>query len=228
MCIRDRLDIVEESTGTACLITTSTSEKYFSTGLDLPYFNSLPTALDAQNFLQEFGRLMGRLLVFPIPTIAAVNGHAIAGGMGLAMTHDWRVMREDQGFLSMNEINIKMNIPAAMEALIACKLTPRVHSEVCLTGKMYTGKEAYKLGMVDRLASKENVLKEALAIAAEMLPKSEVREAYGGIKKVMYRRVHDICMNRQLDDTTVRLLKIRFPAKPKLQVTPFCTYLITS
>jgi enoyl-CoA hydratase/carnithine racemase len=215
--IGEALDVVEESKGIACLVTTSTSDKFFSTGLDLDFFNKgLKTVEERQNFLRELMRLLGRILVFPIPTIAAINGHTIAAGMFIAMAHDFRVMREDQGFMCLSEINIGMSILDGQNSVLSCKLTPRVLSEALLTGKRYTSKEALKLGMVDRIASNENLLKEALSIANDMLPKSEVREAYGGIKKTMYRREYDLCMNKGLDEEQLKFLKSKSKARPKL------------
>lgn len=212
--INEQLDIVEATTGAACLVTTSTNEKFFSTGLDLAFLNNeVKENDDRVNFLQEFIRLLGRLLTFPIPTVAAINGHCIAGGMMLAMAHDFRVMRQDFGFLCMSEINIGLTLPDGMCAVVGCKLTPRVMSECVLTGKKYPGKEALRLGMVDKLSPKEGVLNDSIAIAQEMLPKVENRDAYHGIKKTLYRREYDICMNRGIDDDSVRILKYKFNAK---------------
>ncbi len=69
---------------------------------------------DNQNFLLEYSRLIGRLTVFPVPTVinesyiiikvACMSGHSIAGGFCLALCHDYRLMREGPGDLYMNEV----------------------------------------------------------------------------------------------------------------------------
>jgi len=81
------LDEVEASTGAAALVTTSADAKFFSNGLDLAWVRdpaAHPEAGDREPFADEFMKLMARIITFPIPTIAAINGHAFAGAPGVA------------------------------------------------------------------------------------------------------------------------------------------------
>lgn len=63
---------------------------------------------DRANFIMEFMRLLGRILGLSIPSIALINGHAIAGGFFLSMAHDWRVSRSEKGKINfaLNEVKI--------------------------------------------------------------------------------------------------------------------------
>jgi enoyl-CoA hydratase/carnithine racemase len=66
---------------------------------------------------------LGRLLCFPVPTIAAINGHAFAGGFMLAFAHDYRIMRTDRGFLCLPEIDLGMGLLPGMNAIIRYRKT---------------------------------------------------------------------------------------------------------
>lgn len=55
--------------------------------------------------------LLLKILTFPLPTMAAINGHSFAGGMLFAIAHDFRIMREDYGFMCLSELNLDFPIP---------------------------------------------------------------------------------------------------------------------
>lgn len=79
------------------------ADRFYSNGLDLPLAMRTPMF-----FPRILNALLGRILTFPIPTIAAINGHAFAGGFTLALAHDFRVMKNEDGrfqkWLCMNEV----------------------------------------------------------------------------------------------------------------------------
>jgi len=98
------LDEVQASDGPAALITTSATEKFFSNGLDLEWRTAEGEHRggDREAFGGEFMSLMARIITFPMPTIAAVNGHAFGAGFMCALCHDVRFMRSDRGFICAN------------------------------------------------------------------------------------------------------------------------------
>ena len=97
------------------LITTAHG-KFFSNGYDLAWAGS---SLDKIRLMSSKLRaLVGDLISFPMPTIAAVTGHACAAGFILALSHDYIVMRKDRGFLYMSEMNIGLKIPAWFMSVI--------------------------------------------------------------------------------------------------------------
>ncbi|MFT7306237.1 MAG: enoyl-CoA hydratase/carnithine racemase [Candidatus Azotimanducaceae bacterium] len=110
----EALDEVEASEGPASLVTTSAMEKFFSNGLDLEWRGSEDAnhrGGDREAFGAEFMYLMGRIITLPVPTIAAVNGHAFGAGFMCALCHDNRFQRADRGFMCANEVDIGMVIP---------------------------------------------------------------------------------------------------------------------
>ncbi|MEM9621616.1 MAG: enoyl-CoA hydratase-related protein, partial [Pseudomonadota bacterium] len=118
------LDEVTTSEGAAALVTTSASEKFFSNGLDLAWVQdpqAHPDAGDRDVFGDEFMKLMSRMITFPVPTIAAVNGHAFGAGFMYALCHDVRHMRSDRGFMCANEMQLGMRIPGPELALFRHK-----------------------------------------------------------------------------------------------------------
>ena len=97
--IAKALDEVEASEGPAALITTSSSDKFYSNGLDLAWVQAPdehPEAGDRVAFGDEFMKVMSRLITFPVPTIAAINGHAFGAGFMATLCHDVRVMRSGE------------------------------------------------------------------------------------------------------------------------------------
>jgi enoyl-CoA hydratase/carnithine racemase len=86
------LDELEAVDGPLSIVLTGKG-KFFSNGLDLERFGDEPNEFAAT--LHELERTIGRLLVFPAYTVAALNGHAFAGGALMACAFDYRVMREE-------------------------------------------------------------------------------------------------------------------------------------
>lgn len=165
------LDEVEASTGPAALVTTGVG-KFYSNGLDLAAFNERGPEVGAVT-IERLHAVFARLLEFPVPTVAAINGHAFAGGFMLSMAHDFRVMREDRGFLCLPEIDLKIaaGLSVPMEALLEARLQRAVLHEMLVTGKRYGGGDALKRGMVDSVAPESEVLSRAIALARSFADK---------------------------------------------------------
>ena len=122
------LDKVEATKGPAALVTIATGPKIFHTGFDLDLWKS--------QHLQQFEsfavcqHLLARLLTFPVPTMAVINGHTYAGGLFLALAHDFRIMRQDYGFLCLSEINLDFPIPEGYTDMLRATLTPNTLREI--------------------------------------------------------------------------------------------------
>lgn len=183
------LDEVEASTGPAALVTTSSSGKFFSNGLDLDWVrepSAHPDAGDRQVFADEFMKLMARLITFPIPTIAAVNGHAFGAGFMLALCHDLRYMRADRGFLCANEMELGLAIPAPELALFRHKLPLNVFFESVQLARRWTGQAALEAGIVQGTGSAEELLDLAVSRAAELARLGANRDLYRAQKERIY------------------------------------------
>lgn len=163
------LDQVEAIEGPRALVLTGTG-KFFSNGLDLEWLGAAEDG-DRNRALSGVYALFARLLEFPAPTVAAMNGHAFAGGGMLALCCDWRVMREDRGYFCLPEADIGLVFMPGMNALITHRLTPATARDAMLTGRRYSAAESLEAGIVDRTAPEDQVLAEAIAIAEPLAGK---------------------------------------------------------
>jgi len=160
----------DEITGGAALVTTAElSNKIFSNGLDL--FNAIA---DPHFFNEYLNAMFYELLTFPIPTVAAITGHAFAGGCTLALAHDYRVMNAQRGYLCMNEIEFGAHIPSGMLGTIKSVVKSfQTMRKLVLEGHRFTSQEALEHGLVDAVAdSPEAVLQTAMAMAEKLRSRS--------------------------------------------------------
>jgi enoyl-CoA hydratase/carnithine racemase len=112
-------------------------------------------------------RLMAAWYSFPRPLVCAVNGHAIAGGMIIALCGDYRVGCT-QGKLGLTELRAGVPYPAVPMAIVRAELSPPAARLLSLRSHLVDPEEALALGLVDELTSPEDVLQRALVVAAEM------------------------------------------------------------
>ena len=94
------LDIIEHKLPQGVVITTSSITKFYSNGLD--YENAIK---DPTFFRDSLFPLWRRLITYPMPTLALMNGHAFAGGLMTAMFHDYRIMNPHKGYVCLNELD---------------------------------------------------------------------------------------------------------------------------
>ena len=182
------LDDVEASVGAAALVTTSSSEKFFSNGLDLDWLAASGDHRggDREAFGGEFMTLMGRLISLPVPTICAINGHAFGAGFMAALCHDVRIMRSDRGFICANEMQLGMKIPTPELALFRHKIPMNAFFETVQLARRWTGPEALAAGIVQQTASLEDLAEAARLRAKELAPLGANRKVYGGQKERLY------------------------------------------
>ncbi len=183
------LDEVEASTGPAALITRSANEKFFSNGLDLDWVQAPqdhPEGGDREVFGHEFMALMGRIITLPIPTICAINGHGFGAGFMMALCHDVRIMRVDRGFICANEMQLGMKIPEPELALFRHKLPANAFFETVQLAKRWAGPQALEAGIVQGVATLDELPSVALEMAKELAPLGANRETYGGQKERLF------------------------------------------
>ena len=179
--------------------------KYFSVGLDLQSFYKGDPENVQKYFERTYCRLIARIVTWPMITIAAINGHAIAGGLVLALACDYRVMggAGQRGWLAMNEIQLPSSIPTGMLAILQAKLggRPDVLRECLLQGHRFNSQEAKDDGWIDLLAdSPKAVLESALMLAKEKGHVAKKGPFVQVIKQSMYRDALKILLgHEQLD-----------------------------
>jgi enoyl-CoA hydratase/carnithine racemase len=133
------------------------SGKFYSNGLDLEWL--LANGDQAAKYVAEVQELFARVLTLPVPTVAAVNGHAFGAGAMLAMAHDFRVMRADRGYFCFPEADINIPFTPGMAALIQGKLTPAAAIASMTTGRRFGAPDALALGLIDETAAEPDLLK---------------------------------------------------------------------
>jgi enoyl-CoA hydratase/carnithine racemase len=180
--VNDALDQVEKADGPAALVTTGEG-KFYSNGLDLAWMTG-DGAAEVEPFIGDVHRLFARVLAFPTATVAAMNGHAFAGGGMLALAHDFRVMREDRGFFCLPEIDLKMPLTPGMTALIQSRLPAQTAHEAIISGRRYGGAEAEAAGIVDVAAGEGEVLARAIELARPLAGKD--RATMAALKRGLY------------------------------------------
>ena len=166
--MHDALDQVDAAGGGAIVLTGS--GKSFNTGLDVPAVMSLKGD-DSKAFGSGLMNVFKRLSVGPTPVVAAVNGHAFAAGAFLAMACDFRVMREDRGWICISEVDVGVPIGPPLMNILRNKLSANVMAEAVLTGKRYAAADAIAAGFADEAASEADLLGAAIKRAAELASK---------------------------------------------------------
>ena len=139
----------------------------FSAGLNLKVLPTLPPD-ELRRTLTAFGKTMLRVFTFPMPTIAAVSGHAIAGGAMLAFACDMRYLADGPFRLHLNETAIGLPLPTWALMLGQSAVPKRWHTEAMLLARAYSPAEALERDIVDDVVPPEQLLERALTAAAPL------------------------------------------------------------
>jgi Delta3-Delta2-enoyl-CoA isomerase len=190
--LRGLLDTVAAAPAPRALVTTATG-KFWSNGLDLDWVGGHPDEVDG--YVADVHALFAAVLTLPVPTVAAVQGHAFAAGAMLALAHDWRVMRADRGFFCLPEVDILIPFTPGMDALIRCKLTPSAAVGAMTTGRRYGGVDALAAGLVTAVAGETDVVPSAMDLVQPLAGKDP--KTLGTIKARMFSSVTTALADRQ-------------------------------
>ncbi len=179
--VTSALDVVEASVGPCALVTVGDG-KFYSNGMDLDWLATAPER--GSEYLQAIYRLLGRVVGFPVITVAAVNGHAFGAGALLSAAHDFAVMREDRGYWCMPEADLGLPLTAEYLSVLSAKLPARTLQEAVMTGRRYGGPDALEAGIVHQVAAEDQVVPAAVRLAAEMAGKD--RRTVAAHKRLLY------------------------------------------
>lgn len=181
------LDEIDSADGPTAMVTVGDG-KFFSNGLDLDWFATGEE--DVVAFIGDVTRLWARILEAPYPTVAAVNGHAFAGGAMFALSFDQRVMREDRGFWCVNEVLLGMDLTPGMGAIVQARLDKHTAHKAVTQAHRFNGPEALQHHIVDAVASEAEVLTSAIAMADGL--KGTAGEPLAVLKRRLYTSVLDL------------------------------------
>ena len=183
--IESRLD--EVVAGGAHGLVTTASGKFYTNGLDLDWL--MAHGDQTQWYVGRVQALLARMLTLPIPTAAALVGHAFGAGAMLAVAHDFRVMRADRGYFCFPEVDINIPFTPGMAALIQAKLAPQAAVASMTTGRRFGGDDAARIGIVDATAAEGAVTEAAVDLLRPLSGKDQ--GTLGAIKQTMFARAVD-------------------------------------
>ena len=179
--LNNALDQVEAVEGPCALVTTGEG-KFYSNGLDLDWI--MGAGDEANGFVDDVHKIFGRILAFPAITVAAINGHAFAGGAMLAAAHDFRVMRSDRGYWCLPEVDLGLPFSDGMTAAVTARLPADAAHDAMITGRRYTAEEALALGIVTDTSDEARLLDLAIDLAAPIAGKD--RNVIGEHKRLLF------------------------------------------
>ncbi len=174
-----RLDQLENDRGTRVVILTGAGEKIFSSGFDVSDAANAPKS-------SPLGReLWRRVDRFSKPVIAALNGHALGGGLELAMACHFRIMVDDpKASVGLTELNLGI-IPGWGGTQRLPRLVGRTRAlEMILFSQRIGPQEALEIGLVNRLAEPGKLMDDALELAQKLAERPPI--AVSWVLKALY------------------------------------------
>ncbi len=191
----DALDQIERGQARAAIITGQGST--FGAGVDLPEL--LAGGPDyVRRFLPAMVKPFERLATFPKPLVAAVNGHAIAGGAIIMLACDQRLLARGTARIGLSEVQVGVTFPAwALE--IVRFATPAEHFQTIIcTGRTWQPDDALARGLVDELVEPERLLDRAVEVANELaaIPPA----TYAATKREVRRPMIEVARRRTAEN----------------------------
>ncbi len=190
------LDEVSGDESVTAAVVTSTDAKNWSQGIDLDWLMKQASEKNTdliRSFLRGMDQVFRKLLVLPVPVIAAINGHCYANGAIMSTHCDFRFMRSDRGFFCLPEINLDIQFTPAMHRLFHQKFPSHVVNQLMLTGERMTAPELEKHHVIEKAcADTAETFKESMAFA-ETFQKS--RKSFGKLKEMLNVNIIDALDN---------------------------------
>lgn len=182
-------------------VTLAASGKLFCPGLDLLELVELDRP-SMERFIERFNACILALYAFPKPLVAAIHGHAIAGGCVLALTADWRVLREGAS-VGLNEIRVGVPFPFGVATIL--RETAVRLEEVALFGRNYVGPEAVAAGLVNEVAAAGDFEAACRSRAEELAAKDPaafaITKRYLRLAAIERIRAHEAASMHEFVDT---------------------------
>jgi len=186
-------DEVLADDGVYALVLTSDDVKNFSQGVDIGWLGQRLQENDFESmkaFMYATNRVFKRLLQMPLPTIAAINGHAFGNGAMLACACDFRFMKRDRGYFCFPEVDISIPFLPGMIAFVRKAMPEYKFNELKLTGKRVGADELEQHHIIEKAsANVKELMADALGFAATFQKK---RGIFGEHKKRMHKAIIEV------------------------------------
>ena len=166
------------------VVITGKVEKFFSAGADINMLSSKPLSFK-NNFALHGHEVLMRLENTPKIVIAAINGHAVGGGLEIAMACDIRIAKKEGGKVGLAEINL-----GVMPGMGGTQRLPRLVGkaralELCATGKTIAFEEALEMGLVHYIYEKDNFMDQVMDYARQFIVPNKSSLAVGKVKRAI-------------------------------------------
>jgi len=191
------LNEIEKDTDAKALIVRSSDEKIWSTGLDLEWL--LPLVQKGERsvtdvFAAKLNELFRRILLYPMITVAAITGHAFAGGAVLACCFDFRFMKKGRGYLCFPEVNLGMPLLPSHTAVMKKAIPMDLVEDMQLTARKLTAEECEARHIIMKACTMDELMSEAVSFAKGL---NKERPIVSKLKNVMHK---DILRVMEVDD----------------------------
>jgi enoyl-CoA hydratase/carnithine racemase len=187
------LDEIVADTSVQSLVLTSSDEKNFSQGIDVGWMSARyqnKEISQIKEFMYRMNDVFKKLMIVPMPTIAAINGHAYGNGAIISCACDFRFMRADRGFFCFPEVNLGIPLLYGMNAFVKKAVPQYKLLEMQFSGNRYTAAELEQHHIIRKAcAGRDELMKESLAFAKTFQKK---RGILGEMKKRMYRDIIEV------------------------------------
>lgn len=172
----ERLDGLLAQIGDARAAVITGQGSAFSAGLDLPSLIDLDRAA-MRAFILRFDAVMLRVFELPIPVVAAVNGHAVAGGCVLALQADVRIGADRDARIGLNETQLGIGLPSAVVETLRWQVPGSSLAAIALLGRLFSPREALQVRLLHEVVPEGDLLHASLQRASSLaaLPPAGVR-----------------------------------------------------
>ncbi len=186
-------DEIEHDETISSVVITSSDTKNWSQGIDIVWMMDAMSKKDTQaikDFLYGLNRIFTRILYFPMPVIASMNGHVFGDGSIMACACDFRFMKADRGYFCFPEVDINIPFLPAMLAIIKKAIPYYKLEELVYSGKRATAKELEESHVIVKACEDEGaLLEDAIAFARTFTKKRAVFEQH---KKRLHKHIIEI------------------------------------
>jgi enoyl-CoA hydratase len=173
-------DVLRESAGARAVVLASANPGFFSAGWDLPRISALDRG-DMTEYFDSYCDLVREIFAHPAPVVAALPGHAIAGGLIVACAADERYAADGAARFGLSEVALGVPLPACCLELFAYVLGPRRIERLTASAENLSAGAALSLGLLDRVVAAADLLDASLERAQRLARGSAA--AYAEVKR---------------------------------------------
>src|SRR4051794_32644825 len=170
LALEKAMDALEVDSGVRVIVVTGAGDKAFMAGGDIVGLNGRKGLAHYLEFSDLVHRVFRRFEISDKPTIAAVNGYALGGGMELMLSTDIRILA-DSACIGLTEISLGLFPGGGGTQRATRQMAPCLAKELMFTGDHITAEHAMKLGLANRVVPKAELMREVMVLAEKIAEK---------------------------------------------------------